>query len=354
MESIPNCLLELKLALLLIHAAKNGRDEILLPVFKRFVTPVGDNYLRELAGTTNAKRRAYIMNQNYPFSLRTAVRGFLCSVLCGLHEMLCSDTDETLVIRSQLDEFMEYATFDVRCRNRINYTPPATAGIGCQKIWTYVQFAFPTMMCFNNNTLDMEDLDQDPVKSAPIYWIPQRVETFLALARIMLCPQCAVGKSRKLPSKTYNLPGPLAEYLPPSVIQLVRDKEDWSWFGKIVPPCPRGSLKAFDSVMGPILYLTYPGGMKKSGPIENPFGSAKGYDEAARKVIAAETKRKRIAKKKASNASPKPTPDLISEVLKQMGRKRRAPHITGTSTDFGGKDKRSAIATPLPAVPAYP
>lgn len=343
---------EIKFVLLLIHAADPERREMLLTVLHTFIRDTGTQFMVDVQDPANAHRLPNLTKQLYPYSLRTAMRGFICSLLCGLYGLLFDGSDEARVIRAQLDTYLNFATYDVRARSKLSagmYTPPADAGEGCKKVWTYVNHTFPDVAKFDNE-LDPEG-PEDPVKSAPIKWDSAKVETFLGFALVILDERRATGKVRKAPKGLYSLPRALVEYLPAGVVAILRAKGDFSRFGKIAPPCPRGLQTHLPATLAGILYLTYPGGEKKSGDIENPFGTAKGYDETKRKARAAMNKSRRHAAQKLAaeeGVEAGVAVSLLDGALAKLGRKRRAPEppvaqaIAEVVPIDGGDKKRSA------------
>jgi hypothetical protein len=350
----------LKLILLALDAAdEQSRNEVLLPVLHTFIRFTGDRFAADLVDPKNANRLQNLTKQLYPYSLRTVVRGFMCSFLCGMHGLLFDGSDGAVAIRAQLDTYLNFATYDVRARNKVAYDPPPDAGEGCIKVWTYVKYALPDTAKFESE-LDVEEPGMDPVKAAPIKWNLDKVEIFLAFALVIMGEQRATGKVRKIPKGLYSLPSALVEYLPDGVVNILRTKGDFSRFGKIVPPSPRGVQVFIEPRLANIMYTTYPGGYKKSGPIENPFGTAKGYDDVKRKARAAFNKAQRHAQRRAAQQKamePKKVApfSLLDGVLATLGRKRRAPELSGLPvahavavaieiTIDGGDKKRPATA----------
>ena len=346
----------LKFVLLILDAADaKSRSEVLLPVLHRFIGYTGVRFAMDIADPANAHRVGHLCKQMYPSSLRAATRGFICSLLCGMHGLLFDGSDEALAVRDQLDVYVNFATYDVTSRNKIAICPPEDAGDGCKKVWTYVQHTFPGIAKFNSE-LDVDDSDNDPVKASPVSWDVGKVNVLLAYASVILEEARARDQLRKIPTGLYSLSAQLTAHLPPSIVDVIRAKGDFSRCGKIVPPCARGLRVLIEPLLADVIYTTYPGGFKKSGDVENPFGSAKGYDKTKRDGRSLRSKMSRIALRKlavvaSGDHGGSGSGDLVDKVLSKMGRKRRAPSPTPVPTSVtplvdleGGDKKRPALA----------
>ena len=357
-KGLPSCLPELLLALLIIDAADETETGYQIQLTMRHVLSnmidyTGTHFETQF-GAVSAGRARNMREQLYPYTLRTVTRWFLCSVLYHMHGPLFDGSDEAKAIRLQLDKYMDFATYDTSRFSKLGpkFAAPKDAGPGCQKIWQFVT-RFPTTARFGTVGVHLTDVAARPKRRpayvpTPVKWNTERVGTLLRFTKIILEPGRAAGKVRKIPEGLYALPARLASWLSPGVLKILTAKGNWSRYGKIVPPCPRGLLGALSPSLAP-LFGNFPGGFKKSGDIMNPFGSVKGYDHNKCKRRAADSKAARKRRGADNNNLQTSATVMIAATLEEAAsqQKRARPAEPPTPAP---KPSSPRIPLPKPAV----
>lgn len=299
----------------------------LVDVLARFTRWTGDKFTQDPHHTSAHTPAGFERcTRHFPYALRLAMRGFLCAVLGGLHGPLFDwSKDNTrpsknsalaIQVRGVVDRFLDIATYDTRTESALYVDPPHQCGAGAAKVWAMLSL-FPSNMKLTNFSLYPED-STDPVQiTSPIVWRADKVAEFQVFVNTFLAPDYVTGKARRSAnSGLFDLTdAQLDAYFTPNVARLLRSKNAFR-MAKVAPPCPKGRVEMLDPTLK-LLYQTYPGGRKKTGPVVNPFGTAKGY-HLKRHDHAARSRSKRHATKKAVSTPPENAPQIGARPLNEL------------------------------------
>jgi len=282
-------------------------------VMGQFINFTGEKFQETMLinCTHSASKKDEYQNKHFPCTLRTGLRGFLCSLLHGLYGKLFDGSDAAIAVRAMVDKYMDFATYDTRSRNKSRADVPEGAGPGLCKVVDMVVHLFPVDLLFESD-LPFEE-PGDPVEATPVTWDPDATQTFLAFCTEFLEPQHATGKRRFPSSTTAFAMGPEElELFSDGIRQLLEAKGNWCRFTTITPPCPHGRRVLMHPHVAGILFQTHSGGRKKTSDVENPFGTAKGYSYDQRVKKSLMGKKRRHEQRAAEAAPPPPQVDLIA------------------------------------------